>query len=47
MTRVHQTFYTLKRARPFDLRALIMARPLAVPMRARKPCLRLRFRLLG
>ena len=36
-----------KRLRPLARLALKMARPARVSMRARKPCLRLRFRLLG
>lgn len=37
----------LRRARPFDRRALRILRPALVLMRARKPCTRLRFSLLG
>lgn len=37
----------LRRARPLARRALNIARPLRVLMRARKPCVRLRFRTLG
>ena len=36
-----------KRFRPFARRELKMARPALVSMRVRKPCFRLRFRLLG
>ena len=36
-----------KRFRPFARRELKMARPALVSIRVRKPCLRLRFRLLG
>ncbi len=38
---------TARRARPFARRALITRRPFLVRIRARKPCVRLRFRLLG
>jgi len=38
---------TLSRERPFARRALRMARPLAVFMRARNPWVRLRFSTLG
>lgn len=39
--------YGERRARPLARRALIIARPLLVAIRARKPCVRLRWRLLG
>jgi len=38
---------TARRARPFARRALITRRPLLVRIRARKPWVRLRLRLLG
>jgi hypothetical protein len=38
---------TDSRARPLARRALMTARPFLVLMRARKPCVRLRFKLLG
>jgi len=38
---------TARRARPFARRALITRRPFLVRIRARKPWVRLRFRLLG
>jgi hypothetical protein len=37
----------LRRARPFDRRALRILRPPLVLIRARKPCTRLRLSLLG
>ena len=39
--------YSARRARPFERRALITLRPLRVAIRARKPWLRTRLRLLG
>lgn len=39
--------YALRRARPLARRALTTARPPTVRMRARNPCVRLRFNLLG
>ena len=39
--------YALSRARPLARRALMTARPPTVRMRARNPCVRLRFNLLG
>lgn len=37
----------VRRLRPFARRALMTLRPPSVAMRARKPCVRLRLRLLG
>jgi hypothetical protein len=39
--------YGIRRLRPFARRALMILRPSAVAMRARKPCVRARLSLLG
>ncbi len=45
--RSQRTRHTDKRFRPFALRALMTFWPLRVDIRARKPCVRLRFSTLG
>lgn len=47
VTRAQNQIQTLSFLRPFARRLLMTLRPLAVAMRARKPCVRLRLILLG